>query len=125
MQDEGGDPEQDPLVSEERPWGSFTILYEGREFKVKILDVVPGRRLSYQRHNRRAERWTVVKGKATVVIDDVSSVHGVGDVVYIEKGQKHRLINEGVEMLRIIEVQIGDYFGEDDIERFEDDFGRS
>lgn len=110
---------------EQRPWGSFRILDSGNGFKVKVLVVEPGKRLSYQKHHRRAERWIVVEGNATVVIDGVESKHGVGDMIIIGKGQKHRLSNEGAFTLRIIEVQVGDYFGEDDIIRLEDDFGRS
>lgn len=110
---------------EKRPWGKFTVLHDGEDCKVKILEVEPGQRLSYQRHEHRAERWTVVKGTATVMIDDVGSNHGKGSVISIERMQKHRLINEGEDLLRVVEVQVGDYFGEDDIERFSDDYGRA
>ena len=113
------------VVEESRPWGSFRVLYESDDCKVKIIEVGPGHRLSYQRHRKRAERWTVINGEATVVIDDEVSTCGKGSVVVVEKMQKHRLINESEEVLRIIEVQIGDYFGEDDIERFSDDYGRT
>jgi mannose-6-phosphate isomerase-like protein (cupin superfamily) len=112
------------IYEERRPWGSFKVLYDGEDCKVKILEVEPGKRLSYQSHEKRSERWTVVEGIATVIIDDVSSVHPVGDVISVERGQKHRLINISDNLLRIIEVQLGEYFGEDDIIRYEDDHGR-
>ncbi|MFO8051844.1 MAG: phosphomannose isomerase type II C-terminal cupin domain [Thermoplasmatota archaeon] len=112
-------------VKEKRPWGSFEVLSESSRFKVKVLEVMPGKRLSYQRHGRRDERWTVVEGIATVVLDDEESEYTEGDVVMIERMRKHRVENRGKEVLRIVEVQIGDYFGEDDIERFQDDYGRS
>jgi mannose-6-phosphate isomerase-like protein (cupin superfamily) len=110
--------------TEVRPWGSFKVLHDSDFFKVKILEVLPDRRLSYQRHELRSERWTVVSGAATVILDDVESTHKAGDVVFVERGQKHRLINNHREILTVVEVQVGDYFGEDDIERFEDDYGR-
>ncbi len=110
--------------NESRPWGNFKVLYEGEDCKVKVLEVEPGQRLSYQSHRRRSERWTVVKGEATVILDDIGSKHGVGDVVYVDKEMKHRLINDTDEIVRIIEVQVGEYFGEDDIERFSDDYDR-
>lgn len=113
---------EDP--TEVRPWGSFKVIHDGSKFKVKIIEVLPGKRLSYQRHSRRAERWTVVSGEANVIIDGSESIHSPGDVVMIGLGQKHRLINDRTEVLILVEVQIGEYFGEDDIERFEDDFGR-
>lgn len=112
-------------VTEDRPWGSFTVLHEDERFKVKVLELDPGKRLSYQRHSKRAERWTIVEGRATVVLDDETSLHDVGDVIFVERRQKHRLMNGGTEKLKVVEVQVGEYFGEDDIERFEDDYGRS
>lgn len=110
-------------MDEERPWGRFEVLFDGN-FKVKILEVLPGKRLSYQRHGRRSERWTVVSGVATVVLDGRIVEYNEGDVVFIERMQKHRLENRSDRILKVVEVQIGDYFGEDDIERFEDDYGR-
>jgi mannose-6-phosphate isomerase-like protein (cupin superfamily) len=112
-------------TEETRPWGRFIVLHEGEDCKVKVLEVEPGKRLSYQSHKLRSERWTVVKGVATVILDDVESKHSVGDVVVVEREIKHRLINNTSDVLRIIEVQIGDYYGEDDIIRFSDDYGRN
>jgi len=112
-------------MKEERPWGSFEVLHEGSGFKVKILEVSEGKRLSYQSHERREERWVIAEGTAEIIIDDKVSRGHPGDVIYIEKGQKHRLSNPGKIPLKIIEVQLGDYLEEDDIIRYTDDFGRT
>jgi len=112
--------------SEERPWGSFTILDEGENYKVKRLEVLPGKRLSYQRHSRRAEHWFVVRGTAKVTLNDAEILVECGNALDIPTGSAHRVENsEGSENLVIIETQTGDYFGEDDIERLDDDFGRA
>ncbi|MDK2781484.1 MAG: mannose-phosphate guanylyltransferase / mannose-6-phosphate isomerase [Archaeoglobi archaeon] len=108
----------------ERPWGSFTVLSESEEFKIKKIVVKPGKRLSLQRHNRRCEHWMVVKGTAKVRVGDEEKILRPGEHVFIPLREIHRLENPGDEELEIIEVQLGDYFGEDDIERIEDDFGR-
>ena len=111
---------------EERPWGSFTILDEGENYKVKRLEVLPGKRLSYQRHSRRAEHWFVVRGTAKVTLNDVEILVGTGQALDIPVGAAHRIENSpDTEKLVIIETQTGDYFGEDDIERLDDDFGRT
>lgn len=111
--------------NEDRPWGNFTILDEGNGHKVKRIEVFPGKRLSYQRHARRAEHWFVVSGRARVTLDDADHNLNAGDSIDIAVGAKHRVENiGGDENLVFIETQTGDYFGEDDIERFEDDFGR-
>jgi len=113
-------------VSEERPWGSFTILDEGEKFKVKRLEVLPGKRLSYQRHSRRAEHWFVVQGTAKVTLNDAEILVRTGEALDIPLGAAHRIENlPGDEKLVLIETQTGDYFGEDDIERLDDDFGRT
>ncbi len=109
---------------EERPWGRYKVIYEGRDHKVKRIEVEPFRRLSYQSHEHRMERWMIVEGKATVTLDGTVKVFDVGKVVYVGKRQKHRLANETEELLAIVEVQIGKYLEEDDIVRYEDDFGR-
>lgn len=110
---------------EERPWGSFTILDEGDNYKVKRLEVLPGKRLSYQRHSRRAEHWFVVRGIAKVTLNDAEILVETGQALDIPRGAAHRIENSpGSENLVIIETQTGDYFGEDDIERLDDDFGR-
>lgn len=110
---------------EERPWGCFTVLDEGTGYKVKRIEVLPGKRLSYQRHARRAEHWMVVAGTASVTLDDREYRVGVGETVDIGVMTKHRVANPTAEeRLVFIEIQRGDYLGEDDIERFEDDFDR-
>ena len=111
---------------EERPWGSFTILDEGENYKVKRLEVLPGKRLSYQRHSRRAEHWFVVRGTAKVTLNDSEILVPTGEAIDIPLGAAHRIENTpDSEKLVLIETQTGDYFGEDDIERLDDDFGRS
>ncbi len=117
------DNTQSPLY-DERPWGSFTVLDEGAAWKVKRIEVLPGRRLSYQQHARRAEHWMVVSGRATVTLDGRSISLQAGQTVDIPTGAAHRIENPGPEKLVFIEIQTGDYFGEDDIVRLQDDFGR-
>ncbi|MCL2819387.1 MAG: mannose-1-phosphate guanylyltransferase/mannose-6-phosphate isomerase [Oscillospiraceae bacterium] len=107
-----------------KPWGSYTILEDDKFYKVKRLTVMPGKRLSYQMHYHRSEHWIVVNGTATVVIDDNENLVRSGESIYIRAGEKHRLVNSGNIMLEVIEVQNGQYLGEDDIVRYEDDFIR-
>ena len=107
-----------------RPWGSFIVLDEGTTYKVKRLEVLPGKRLSYQRHSRRAEHWVIVQGVAKVTLDGVERLVRSGEDVDIAIEQAHRVENPGSELMVLIEVQRGDYLGEDDIVRLEDDFGR-
>jgi mannose-6-phosphate isomerase len=111
-------------VTERRPWGSFTILDETENFKVKRREVLPGKRLSYQRHQRRAEHWFVVRGTAKVTLNGQEILVNTGDSIDIPLGGAHRIENPSTGDLVIVEIQTGDYFGEDDIERLEDDFGR-
>lgn len=111
--------------SDNRPWGSWHILDEGDGYKVKRIEVLPHSRLSYQTHEHRAEHWVVVSGKATCILDGESSIAGPGDCVEVAVGQAHRICNETDELVVIIEVQRGDYCGEDDIHRLEDDYGRN
>lgn len=108
-----------------RPWGNYTVLEEGREgFKIKRIEVAPGGRLSLQSHGRRSEHWVVVSGTATVTRgEEVITVHR-NQSTYIPMGVKHRLENRGAEPLRIVEVQVGEYLGEDDIQRYDDQYGR-
>lgn len=108
-----------------RPWGSWHVLDVGEDYKVKRIHVNPGSRLSYQRHEHRSEHWVVVSGRATCTIDGDVVVAEQGHTVDVALGAKHRLANEETEPLVIIEVQRGAYTGEDDIIRFEDDYGRS
>jgi mannose-1-phosphate guanylyltransferase/mannose-6-phosphate isomerase len=107
-----------------RPWGYYESIDTGERFQVKRLMVKPGARLSLQRHRRRAEHWVVVSGEANVTCDDKELRLGANQSTYIPLGAKHRLENPGTEPLFVIEVQSGDYFGEDDIERFADDYKR-
>lgn len=107
-----------------RPWGYYQSIDVGPSHQVKRLVVSPGRRLSLQKHRHRSEHWTVVEGVAEVTIDDrVLTVHP-NESVYIPLGAVHRAANPGETPVTIIEVQYGDYLGEDDIVRFEDDYGR-
>lgn len=110
---------------EERPWGNFTILDEGENFKVKRLEVLSGARLSYQKHSHRAEHWFIVSGTALVTLDGEEITVEKGKTVDIAVGSAHRVANPSKEKLVFIEVQTGDYFGEDDIIRIEDDYRRN
>jgi len=108
-----------------RPWGTFTVLDEGEKFKVKRIEVLPGKRLSYQKHSKRAEHWVVVQGTAKVTLDDREIIVSAGEAIDIATGSAHRVENPGTDMLVFIEVQRGSYLGEDDIVRLLDDFGRA
>ncbi len=111
---------------DERPWGSFTVLDDGDYFKVKRIEVLPGKRLSYQRHSRRAEHWYVVRGTAKVTLNGKEILVCAGESVDISVGSAHRVENpDPFDTLIFIEIQTGEYFGEDDIIRLEDDFGRA
>ena len=110
---------------DERPWGCYEVLSDAPDHKVKRIEVRPGRRLSYQRHERRAEHWFVVAGRAEVTLDGDTIELAAGEAIDIGRGAAHRIANVGDSDLVFIEVQHGDYFGEDDIERLEDDFGRA
>jgi len=107
-----------------RPWGYYVILTEEKDYKIKQIVVYPGKRLSLQRHKFRAEHWYILEGEAWVTLDQKQFSLGPKESVNIPCQSMHRLENKGKENLRIIEIQTGEYFGEDDIERFEDDFGR-
>ena len=109
---------------EERPWGSFNVLADEASHKVKSITVLPGQRLSYQRHTHRSEHWFVIEGEATVTLDGVEFEVVRGHYADIPQGVAHRLENRGTRPLIIIEVQYGTYFGEDDIIRLSDDYGR-
>lgn len=108
-----------------RPWGTYTVLEEGERFKIKRVEVKPGGRLSLQMHHHRSEHWVVVRGTAKIVNGEDEMVLTTNQSTYIPCGNKHRLENPGVMRLVLIEVQSGDYLGEDDIVRFEDIYGRS
>lgn len=111
-------------ASEHRPWGYFVVLEDTRRCKVKRLVVHAGRRLSLQKHLRRAEHWTVVRGAPHVTVGDRTWQATVGETVEVPVGVVHRIANHGTEDVEIIEVQTGSYFGEDDIVRLSDDYGR-
>jgi mannose-6-phosphate isomerase len=112
------------MYSENRPWGSFHVLEEHTGFKVKRLTVHPTGRLSLQSHKHRSEHWTVVNGTATVTVDAAVLVLTRGQSIDIPLGAKHRLENLGTDQVEIIEVQFGDYLGEDDIMRYDDIYSR-
>lgn len=114
------------MEHESRPWGEFWVLEDTPSHKVKKIRVAPKGRLSYQYHKYRSEVWTIVSGTAIVVLDEVESKYNNGAVVMIPLGAKHRLHNPSdSEDLYVIEVQLGTYFGEDDIIRIEDDYARN
>ena len=108
-----------------RPWGSFETVEAGDGYQVKRLTVKPGARLSLQMHRRRSEHWVVVRGTARVTCGESELTLSENQSTYIPRGSRHRLGNPGEAPLKVIEVQVGDYLGEDDIVRLEDDFGRS
>ena len=107
-----------------RPWGSYQSIDAGRKFQVKQLTVKPGARLSLQLHRQRAEHWVVVEGRARITRGEEVFDLEPNQSTYIPLGTRHRLENPGQDILRVIEIQCGDYLGEDDIERFDDIYGR-
>lgn len=108
----------------ERPWGSYTVMEEGHGYKVKKIQVKPGRRLSLQSHEKRSEHWVVIAGRAKVQRGEEVVELAIDESTYIPKGVKHRLENAQDDLLEIIEIQNGEYVGEDDITRYDDDFDR-
>ncbi|MEA3306677.1 MAG: phosphomannose isomerase type II C-terminal cupin domain [Elusimicrobiota bacterium] len=112
------------MEHEKRPWGEYTVLKEGEGFKVKSIIVNPRQKLSLQLHHKRAEHWVIVRGKALITLDDKEFELQKNEGVYIETEVKHRIENKETGALEFIEVQTGDYLGEDDIERFDDIYGR-
>ena len=112
-------------MREQRPWGFYEILLETDYTKVKQMTVNPGQRLSYQYHSKRKEFWTIVNGSATVILDDEKILIAQGESINIPLGAKHRIMNETNELVVFIEVQTGTYFGEDDIIRIDDEYGRN
>lgn len=110
--------------TELRPWGSYTILEEGRGYKIKRIEVKSGHRLSLQMHHHRSEHWIVVSGTAKVVCGDKEILLSTNQSTYVPPCTPHRLENVGVIPLVLIEVQNGEYLGEDDIVRFHDDYAR-
>lgn len=125
MLDQRGATEHIYHAKVNRPWGSYTVLEEDRDgFKIKRIEVAPGARLSLQSHSRRSEHWVVVSGTATVTNGDEVITVQKNQSTYIPIGTKHRLANLGDEPLHIVEIQVGEYLGEDDIQRYEDNYGR-
>ena len=115
-------------MKEDRPWGNYEVLLDSDNCKVKRITVYPDGKLSYQYHHHRSEVWTVISGKGILTLEGKRSPVNPGQVIKIEAYQKHRIENTGSnisEDLVFIEVQTGSYFGEDDIIRIEDDYGRS
>lgn len=110
--------------TEQRPWGSFTVLLDSDLCKVKSITVNPGQRLSLQLHHHRQEHWTIIAGTGEVTLNEAIHVVAPGDSVIIPAETKHRVANTGTEPLIFIEIQRGSYFGEDDIVRFQDDYNR-
>ncbi len=114
-----------PIEHDDRPWGSYDVVDEGAGFRVKRICVSPGHRISYQRHTSRAEHWYVVSGEGVVTLDGEERRVTPGDAVDIAVGAAHRAANPGGDELVFVEVQTGTYFGEDDIERLDDDYDRT
>lgn len=123
-------PEETPVrtmaiaATELRPWGSFTILEEGAGYKIKRIEVKPGHRLSLQMHHHRSEHWIVISGIAKVQSGEEDIMLSKNESTYVPRFTQHRLENPGRVPLVLIEVQNGEYLGEDDIIRFEDDYAR-
>ena len=112
------------LEIQERPWGKYIVITDESNYKLKRIEVDPGGRLSYQYHNKRSEAWTIVEGKGTITLDVKVKEYNQGETLLIPQGVKHRIENKNDHKVVFIEVQTGEYFGEDDIIRIEDDYNR-
>lgn len=110
--------------SDKRPWGSYFVIENKKSYKIKRIEVEPGQRLSYQYHNKRSETWIIIEGLAIVTIDENVKEYKKGETIIIPTKAKHRVENKNNSLLVFIEVQTGSYFGEDDIIRINDDYGR-
>jgi mannose-6-phosphate isomerase len=108
----------------ERPWGTYTVLEENKSYKIKRIEVNPRGRLSLQMHHHRSEHWIIVSGTARVTCGEREYTVNVNESTFIPIGMNHRLENPGLIPLVIIEVQSGEYLGEDDIVRYQDDYER-
>lgn len=108
----------------DKPWGEYQNLIKGKDFNIKMLVVKPGHKLSYQSHEHRNEFWVVLQGTAGVILNDAEYVLNKDMHIKIKHKDKHRLINLGKDTLKVLEVQTGSYFGEDDIIRYDDDYNR-
>ena len=109
---------------EERPWGNYQVLHREEGIQVKRIELKPGCRFSLQKHLRRSEKWTIVSGAGVVTLGNKDIAVKKGSFIDVAVGEIHRMHNTGKEPLVFIEVQFGDYLGEDDIIRLQDDFGR-
>jgi mannose-6-phosphate isomerase len=110
--------------TDRRPWGYYEVLSDGLDHKVKRITVYPGKRLSLQRHRCRAEHWFILCGEALATLGEKEVSLRKGESANVPQGEAHRIANAGTVPLVLIEVQTGEYFGEDDVERIEDDYGR-
>ncbi|MFH1448943.1 MAG: phosphomannose isomerase type II C-terminal cupin domain [bacterium] len=111
-------------TKDHRPWGYFVVLSNELEHKVKRIVVYPKKRLSMQRHRYRSEHWYIIYGEAVVILNDKKIYLKAGESIDIPQEAVHRIENIGISNMAFIEIQRGEYFGEDDIERLEDDYGR-
>ena len=109
---------------ETRPWGNFHVIAKGKGYQIKEIIINPGKKQSLQRHKNRSEYWQIISGKGMVYLEDSKCQLEENDNIFIPQGDLHRLENIGEQLLKIIEIQIGDNISEEDIERIEDDFGR-
>jgi mannose-6-phosphate isomerase-like protein (cupin superfamily) len=114
----------EPSNQEERPWGCFTVMQDNTRYKLKLIQIKPGHRLSLQVHQYRKEHWIITQGTAEVTVNDKTWQAQLGDHIHIPIAAKHRIANVGSDWLEIIEVQQGSSFSEEDIVRFEDDYNR-
>jgi len=112
------------MIKVAKPWGNYEVLRVEDGFQVKRIEVNPGHRLSLQKHARRAEKWTITRGNGVVTLGDQQILVTPGSVIEVPMESKHRIENTGNQPLIFVEVQLGDYLGEDDIERIEDDYRR-
>ncbi|MEK6554219.1 MAG: phosphomannose isomerase type II C-terminal cupin domain [Bdellovibrionota bacterium] len=111
-------------ISEDRPWGRFEILKVENHFKSKVIQVKPQQQISYQSHAKREEHWIITRGFGVVILNEKEIPVKVGSYIHIPLAAKHRIRNSGTEALEFVEVQLGTYFGEDDIVRYADDYNR-
>lgn len=112
------------LEEEIRPWGKFYVIQSNTNYKIKRIEVDPGQKLSYQFHNKRSETWTIIDGSGKITLNDKVINYSKGDNIIIPKGMKHRIENTENYKTIFIEVQTGEYFGEDDIVRLDDKYNR-
>lgn len=108
-----------------RPWGKYYVIHDQINYKLKRLEINPGQRLSYQFHKKRSETWVVISGSALITINGIEKKFSTGETIIIPVLAKHRIENKNNEVVILIEVQTGTYFGEDDITRLEDDYNRA